>query len=298
MICQNDYKVKFNPTFELESDEIYIAGGVYGNPFALQKLSEISNGAKVVLNGDLHWFDATKESFLKTEYLAQEFICLNGNVELELAKNSLETCGCNYPEYEDKDVIARADEIFKTLNLAPSSEQREMLKKRKTTLFAKVGNVNIAITHGDEKNVAGWELDRVNLEKQTRQNELNQWFLKTTFSVLASTHTCQAGLLKLKNGIVINNGSAGMPNFSEFRTGLVTRIATTPHQNAFYRSSINEVFIELIRLKYDNAKFLKYFDEIWSEQSPAALSYKTRILGYGCPLSYKQLSFGGFELIE
>mgnify|MGYP000371427324 FL=1 len=75
--------------------------------------------------------------------------------------------------------------------------------------------------------------------------------------VFASTHTGLAFLrefsLKGKKKIIVNNGSAGMPNFSKKLSGLITRIATKPLQmnNKLYGINIDGVFIDALSIDYD-----------------------------------------------
>lgn len=46
--------------------------------------------------------------------------------------------------------------------------------------------------------------------------------------------------MKMNSNVFVNNGSAGMPNFSEFITGLVTRVAKTRHPKALYRAELKD----------------------------------------------------------
>lgn len=55
-----------------------IAGGVYGNIFAIKKLLEYSDAKNIVYNGDLHWFDADKKYFEMVESLSEHSTKLNG----------------------------------------------------------------------------------------------------------------------------------------------------------------------------------------------------------------------------
>ncbi len=45
---------------EIEADTLYVAGGLYGNSFALDTLLNLvarDPGARLVFNGDFNWFD-------------------------------------------------------------------------------------------------------------------------------------------------------------------------------------------------------------------------------------------------
>ena len=82
--------------------------------------------------------------------------------------------------------------------------------------------------------------------------------------VFASTHTCLAALrdFALRTGrlTVINNGAAGMPNFSGSRFGLVSRIGTRPYPHRpLYGVVRNGVHIDAIALHDDGDVFLDRF---------------------------------------
>lgn len=207
-ICSvDDYRVEFSAKSELECDEIWIAGGVYGNIYALQSLNEMAKDGKIVYNGDLHWFDASLETFEKVEKLSEGAIKLNGNVEIELKRDSGDMgCGCNYPPDEDEMVVKNAELIFRRLK--ECGADFSIFNSRKTTLHAVVGLQNIAITHGDEMALNGWGFWHENLN-QNRINAVKKWLEKSKFSILATTHTCKALTLGLGQMAVINNGSAG-----------------------------------------------------------------------------------------
>ena len=111
--------------------------------------------------------------------------------------------------------------------------------------------------------------------------------------MLACTHTCAPAAIALKNGVVINNGAAGMPNFASELYGLITRIAITPSKEAIYRTRLGEIYIEALPVRYDTAKFLEWFDQIWQAQSPAEISYRGRIAN-GSEGEIKEAIVGGF----
>ena len=53
---------------QLEADTLYVAGGLYGNPAALQAVleraaDEPGGPATIVFNGDFHWLDIDPEDF-------------------------------------------------------------------------------------------------------------------------------------------------------------------------------------------------------------------------------------------
>ena len=87
---------------------------------------------------------------------------------------------------------------------------------------------------------------------------------------------------------IINNGAAGMPNFSGSRVGLVSRIATTssPHR-PLYGIVRDGVHIDAIPLDYDNDGFLDRFLDRWPTGSAAHASYFPRIMA-GPPYALEQ----------
>ena len=283
MLCPVDYALSFNVAPTLRCDTLYVVGGVYGNVEALEALKRIIEPeALVVLNGDIHWFDASVERFLRIEEEIAPFIALNGNVEMELSREvkSGAGCGCFYPTCVSEETKAWAHEIHACLSVMVDTQLHAYKKKfqaRKTCLTLLVGEHNIAITHGDETSLAGWECSRENLQKASRQRALNAWFEANHFSVLASSHTCEAALLALEKGVLINNGAAGLPNFKGLGSGLVTRISTTQAPKALYGTHFENLFIDAINLDYDFEAFKRQFCEIWNKESPASRSYWNRI---------------------
>ena len=100
--------------------------------------------------------------------------------------------------------------------------------------------------------------------------------------VFASTHTCLAALREFalpERLTVINNGAAGMANFSGTRFGLISRIAIRPSPHpALYGVARDGVFIDAVAVEYDLAAFLARFEKCWPEGSSAHTSYHQRIV--------------------
>ena len=297
--CPLSYALNFPPGPKFQSHCLYVVGGLYGNVFALNEILAMADaeGADVVVNGDIHWFDAETKSFcqIEREIEKRALTAINGNVEFELASGQ-NGCGCFYPSCTDAGTINRSNLIHARLSrlIKEGCEQFiEIFKKRAKCELVSVGGANIAITHGDEKFLAGWGCSRENLAQKDRQDELNLWFKERKFDVLACTHTCAPAAIALENGVVINNGAAGMPNFAGKLYGLITRIAITPSKEAIYRARLGEIYIEALPVRYDTAKFLEWFDQIWKAQSPAEVSYRDRIAN-GSEGKIKEAIVGGF----
>ena len=83
---------------------------------------------------------------------------------------------------------------------------------------------------------------------------------------------------KLRGGVVINNGAAGLPTFEGQQFGVLTRIAATPEEDAIYRAEYKGLYIEAVPVRYDQAAYVEWFDRLWKHNSPAEVSYRNRIL--------------------
>lgn len=281
-----DKKIK-----NLEAEVIYIVGGLYGNRCALEIINKMAHGenAKVIFNGDMHWFDVERR-FLKIEELSKGSIKLLGNVEFELLNNTTSLgCGCNYPEDVSDGVVERSNIIHNMMKENIKGDQiLNDIKGRSKTLVLDFFGKKIAITHGDEKSMSGWKCSNDNLKLESRKKELDNWFKENDIDILATTHTCLAVVYDNGRNIVINNGAAGMANIQGQTFGLFTRIARSKHEKAIISQEIGGLFVELVRVDFDIEKFKLWFGEIWSDESPASISYKNRIIN-GTSLTIKDI---------
>lgn len=87
---------------QLEADTLYVVGGLYGNPAALQALLERANREPssppaIVFNGDFHWLDVDPDDFQAISETVLGHHAIKGNVEAELAADADTGCGCAYP---------------------------------------------------------------------------------------------------------------------------------------------------------------------------------------------------------
>lgn len=287
--CPLDYRIAASafagePLFSC--DALYVAGGLYGNRQALAALQQCvasEPGARLVFNGDAHWFDRDPEIFAQIEHGLSSHLALRGNVETELSRptESGAGCGCAYPASVADAVVQRSNaiqqELQSTAQRLPGMPQR--LAARASTALVSVAGQRVAISHGDEQSLAGWGCSRESLSEPQRQQQLDAWLGAANVRVLASSHTCSAVALNLSHGALINNGAAGLPNFADGRYGLVTRIANTAHPAALYHCQRDGLFIEALALHYAHADFLADFDRQWPTGSSAEQSYRSRILG-------------------
>ncbi|WP_439860225.1 hypothetical protein [Pseudomonas sp. MBLB4136] len=303
--CPLDYRLPREafagaPLFDCAS--LYVVGGLYGNRQALAALERLladEPGARAVFNGDAHWFDRDPAIFQAVEQGLASHLALRGNVETELGRgaDSGAGCGCAYPMSVDDAVVARSNAIQAELNATvrglPGMAAR--LAARPPCALLSVGGRRVAISHGDEQSLAGWGCSRESLSAPARRQQLDAWFAASGVQVLATSHTCAAVALDLANGALINNGAAGLPNFADGRYGLLSRIATHPHPHALYRCERDGLFIEALALHYDHDAFVAEFDRQWPAGSPAALSYRARLVGAGLEPPAAAL-LGGFTL--
>ena len=267
---------------KLEEEVIYIVGGLYGNRYALEIINKMAHdeNAKIVFNGDMHWFDIEKEDFLKIEELSKDSIKLLGNVEFELLNNTSSLgCGCNYPEDVSDGVVERSNVIHNMMKENIKGNQiLNDIKERSKTLVLDFFGKKIAITHGDEKSMSGWKCSNDNLKLESRKKELDNWFKENDIDILATTHTCLAVVYDNGRNIVINNGAAGMANIKGETFGLFTRIAKNSHKKAIYSEYRDGLYVELVKVDFNIEKFKLWFEKVWPDDSPASISYKNRII--------------------
>lgn len=265
-------------------NSLYVVGGLYGNAQALAALERRllrEPEARVVFNGDAHWFDCDPALFAQIEQKLAPHTLLRGNVETELGRSqqSENGCGCVYPADVPEQIVAWSNQIHQQLSACVQQlpSMAEQLAQRPATALIEVAGQRVAISHGDEQSLAGWQCDRNALRQLERQHQLANWCTSNRISVLATTHTCAPAALASEQWAVINNGAAGMPNFNNGCYGLVTRIAAQPSLAALYRAQVGKLFVEAIALNYDQCAFVTEFDRQWPADSPAAQSYRKRI---------------------
>src|SRR3989338_6085526 len=155
-------RVAFGGEPLFECDTLYVVGGLYGNRqalAALQRRLAAEPQARVVFNGDAHWFDRDPQIFQQIEQGISVHLALRGNVETELsrANDSGAGCGCAYPMTVDEAVVERSNAIQQELNRTVQDLPRmaESLAARPSTALISVGGQRIAISHGDEEALAG-----------------------------------------------------------------------------------------------------------------------------------------------
>ena len=268
-------------TPELAADTVWIAGGLYGNPFALESLLALYERERatkaLVFNGDFHWFDARTDVFDQINRKVLEFAALRGNIEAELATPIADAgCGCAYPDWVDDGTVERSNEIIERLRAAAGDARA--LAALPIHLVARVGEARVGIVHGDFESLAGWGFSQETLSTSQGRLSAHEAFDRAQVDIFASSHTCLPVLQRFgESRAIVNNGSAGMPNFRGELYGVVTRISIHPSDDALYRLKCNDVHVEAIALRYDQAAWEKRFLEWWPAGSPAHRSYYGRI---------------------
>lgn len=307
--CPADYRIApdaFAGESEVECDVLYVVGGLYGNPFAADAVdalveSEGDADVKVVLNGDVHWFDKTAENFADIERRIAKHIPLVGNVEAELRRQEDVGvgCGCAYPDCTSDDSVARSNRIHKMLSFALESnpQLKALLEGRPSTLVANVAGRRVAVAHGDEKLLGGWDNSRESLQDILRQDEVDTFMSENDLDVFATTHTCAPAAIRLARGVVVNNGAAGLPNFAGENFGLCIRIAERPREDSLFECELDGLFVQAVPVRYDHGAYLEWFDGLWGPASPAAISYRDRIV-HGPDDEIRDSLLGGFRLGE
>jgi predicted phosphodiesterase len=271
---------------ELEVETLWVAGGLYGNPFALERLIELYErepGSKaLVFNGDFHWFDVEENQFRKIDEGVKPFLATRGNVETELASPAEGAgCGCGYPDWVDDGTVSRSNSILEKLRATASRvpEARAALARLPMHLVAEVGGVRVGVVHGDADSLAGWGFSQETLATAPGAEAARRAFEQARVRVFASSHTCLPVLQEVRGGgLVANNGAAGMPNFSGTRYGLATRISVSPLDKSLYSKRAKHLHVEAVALDYDHAAWERCFLAQWPAGSEAHRSYYERIV--------------------
>lgn len=277
-----------------DCEVLYVVGGLYGNPFALDavlRLFERERGPKrLVFNGDFHWFDTDPAVFLRINDEVLAFDALRGNVETELADAQSADdagCGCAYPAWVGDGVVERSNRILgalrRTAQAVPGAAAR--LAALPMHLRVDVGGLRVAVVHGDAESLAGWGFAQEHLQEAAHRQTVRGWFDAAQVDAFACSHTCLPVFCELppqgraRAPLVLNNGAAGMPNFHADPAGLLTRIALHPFIGPERRHGIERggVFMDAIAVELPRAAWQAQFLRQWPPGSEAYLSYAQRI---------------------
>ena len=271
----------------LHADTLWIAGGLYGNRYALQALLEAFDaepGEKaLVFNGDFHWFDAQAAEFELIDEAVAGFHAIRGNVETEIASPAEGAgCGCGYPDWVGEQTVDWSNRIMDRLRAAALDSGRDLrrLAALPMTLVAEVGGERIGIVHGDAESLAGWKFSQEMLSTPDGIGDAERALMRSGVRMFASSHTCLPVLKTFPGGhAIVNNGAAGMPNFRGERYGIATRISTRRGSGALYGARCGTLFVEAMPIAYDAQAWEKRFLELWPAGTEAHRSYYGRIAG-------------------
>lgn len=293
--CPLDYRYApqvFARAADLQADTLYVIGGLYGNVPALEAVLALAacEQATLVFNGDFNWFNIDDASFdaINSEVLRHH--ALRGNVETEIASDDGEAgCGCAYPDNVAAADVERSNQII--VQLRDAARRHPALRARLSALpmhrVAQVGDMRVAIVHGDLESLAGWSLAADILDTAEGINIIKKQLLTANCQVVASSHTCLPAAVAFDAAhgrcAVINNGAAGMPNFRDTHHGVITRLSTHDARLAglpvtpLTTLRVADVCVEALPLQYDHPRWQREFAHNWPAGSAADLSYARRI---------------------
>ncbi len=146
-----------------------------------------------------------------------------------------------------------------------------------------VGDCRIGVVHGDADSLAGWRFDVQALDDPQALPWLRSVFETADVDLFASTHTCLPALRRFalapgRDGCVVNNGAAGMPNFAGDLAGLCTRIAATPSPHPVLQEfRVAGAYVALLPVRFDVVRWCTEFLAQWPPGSPAWQTYFVRI---------------------
>ena len=306
--CPIEYRYfpsTFREAASLVADTVYVVGGLYGNLEALHQIlrmrdEEARAGRRVelVFNGDHNWFNVDAASFREINRAALEATSIRGNVEAEIATPT-DGCGCNYPDYVNAQYVARSNAIMARLQETASEfpEMQRALGALPMTRTIEVGGERIGIVHGDAELLSGWAFAAERLSpvgrccsgdeptaELTPRDTIDRIFRESGVTAFASSHTCLAHARDFevdgRERLIINNGAAGIPNFSAATFGLVTRISSDPSvlRESLYGITVGRARFDAMPVRFDPSAWLRRFLANWQPGTAAHDAYLDRIL--------------------
>lgn len=269
---------------------LYVIGGLYGNVPALDAVEHMARAESEVptlcFNGDFNWFNIDDRAFAEINLRVLSNDAILGNVEAELdAPDDDAGCGCAYPDHVDAGVVERSNRIHRQLKATARRHADLLGRIARLPMVARyqVGDCRVGVVHGDAESLAGWRFDVNALDDPQQATWLRAMFAASGVDVFASTHTCLPAMRKVslekdRVGCVINNGAAGMPNFSGDLAGLCTRIATTPSPHpVLVERHVAGAHVALLPVHFDALRWREEFLAQWPPGSAAWQSYFERI---------------------
>jgi len=279
-----------NRAADFSAETLYVIGGLYGNRPALRAIEALAaaDPAPVTLafNGDFNWFNIDADGYKGINETVLRHRALRGNVETELAsEDGAAGCGCGYPDSVSDAEVERSNAILARLRETAKAfpDLRARLAALPMNLVAKVGNLRVAIVHGDCESLAGWSYDESALRDAAGVERVAAHCSAANINIVSSSHTCLpiAMTFDTANGTsaLFNNGAAGMPNFAGTSFGVITRISTTPATTTatLYGTEIDGIHIDALAVHHDQTEWQAAFSANWPDGSAAELSYGKRI---------------------
>ena len=277
-----------------KAQTLYVVGGLYGNLAALDTIERMAGletragvqAPTLCFNGDFNWFNVADHAFAEINQHVLAHHAILGNVEAELDAPADDAgCGCAYPASVDAGVVERSNQIHARLKATARRHADLLGRIARLPMVARyqVGSCRIGVVHGDAESLAGWRFDVGALDDPGQAPGLNALFGAADVDLFASTHTCLPALRRVplapgRDAGVINNGAAGMPNFTGDLAGLCTRIATTPSPHpVLHELRVAGAWVALLPVRYDADRWQREFLSQWPPGSPAWVSYHQRI---------------------
>lgn len=266
-----------------EAEILYVVGGLYGNGPALAAVEAMAAAeaahVTMVFNGDFNWFNVDDASFRAINERVLRHHATLGNVEAELfGDDGSAGCGCAYPEDVDDALVTRSNAIHARLRQTADRHPDLVARLAQLPMYARyrVGGIHVAVVHGDCESLAGW---RFAVDTSATSDEVAAAFRRSACELIASSHTCLPVMRRIDGAsLLANNGAAGMPNFRDQHSGLLTRIAAirSPHPPR-YGASLAGIHVDALPIVYDHATWTTDFLANWPPGSPAHQSYWPRI---------------------
>jgi len=284
----------FERAADLHAETIYVIGGLYGNVPALHAILQLAAAEPVkptlIFNGDFNWFNTDAGSFEAINHEVLKHVALRGNVESGLGAGADDAgCGCAYPDYVDDADVERSNQIMRTLRRTADAfpELASAVSTLPMNAVVQIGGQRVGVVHGDAESLAGWRFAHDSLHDPLTVDWLHRVCEAANLSGFTSSHTCLPAFRQFahcfpdgnRKHFVINNGAAGMPNFSSTQYGLISRLSVHPARDgvAQYGDVFAGVHVDAVPVHYDAAAFRRAFAANWPEGSPAHHSYSNRI---------------------
>ena len=271
----------------------YVIGGLYGNRQALDTVLAMAQRERgdvlLIFNGDFNWLNVRPEDFADINETVLSHLATRGNVETELATEESDAgCGCAYPDYVDEAVVTYSNIIMVRLRATAEAfpDLRQQLVSLPMALRIEVAGEPVVILHGDPESLAGWSfaVEAMPPEGNTSVARIHEHFRRAGARVFACTHTglphAQRFVVDGQARLVINNGSAGMPNFAGTHFGVITRISADQAipEASLYGCCVGGLRVDALPVPYDHDEWLRRFLRDWPEGSPAYHTYYRRLL--------------------